>query len=46
MMIANEMDMDAQHLFSNEYCFFNGKVNRCKNFVTLTPNVYHPMLQK
>ena len=46
MMIANEMNMDAQHLLSNEYCFFDGKVKKCKNFVTLTANVYHPMLQK
>ena len=45
-MIANEIDMDAQHLLSKECCFFNGKVKRCKNFVTLTASVYHPMLQK
>ena len=46
VMIANEMGMDAQHLLSNEYCFFDGKVKRCKNFVTLTASVYHPILQK
>ena len=46
MMIANEMNMDAQHLLSNEYCFFDRKLNRCKNFVTLTASIYHPMLQK
>ena len=46
MMIANEMDMDAQHLLSIEYCSFNGKAKRSKNFVTLTASVYHPMLQK
>ena len=46
MMIANEMGMDDQHLLSNEYCFFDGKVKRCKNFVTLTASVYHPILQK
>ena len=31
---------------SNKYRFFDGKVKRCKNFVTLTASVYHPMLQK
>ena len=40
MLIANEMDL------SNEYCFFDGKVKRCKNFVALTARLYHPMLQK
>ena len=46
MMIANEMDMDAQHLLSKEYCFFDGKLKRYQNFVTLTSSVYYPMLQK
>ena len=46
MMLANEMDMDAQYFLSNKYYFFNGKVKRCKNVVTLTASVYHPMLQK
>ena len=46
MMTANKMDIDAQHLLSNECCFFDRKVKRCKKFVTLTASVYHPMLQK
>ena len=46
MMIANEMDMDAQHLLSKEYCSFDGKLKRYQNFVTLTSSVYYPMLQK
>ena len=38
--------VEAQHLLSNEYCFFDGMVKRCKNFVTITTSVYHQMLQK
>ena len=33
-------------LLSNEYCSFDGKVNRTKNFTTLTSSIYHPFLQK
>ena len=40
------MDMGTQHLFSNEYFFFAGKVKRSKNFDTLTASIDHPMLQK
>ena len=40
------MDMDTQHLLSNEYFFFAGKVKRNKNFDTLTASLCHPMLQK
>ena len=43
---CSKMMMDAQHFLSNEYCFFDRKLNRCKNFVTLTASIYHPMLQK
>ena len=46
MMIANEMDMDAKHILSNKKCFLDGKMKRCKNIVTLTASVYHPMWQK
>ena len=46
MMIATEMDMDAKHILSNKKCFLDGKMKRCKNFVTLTASVYHPMWQK
>ena len=45
MMIANEVDMDDQHHLSNEYCFFDGKVKKCKNFVTFIASFYHPMLE-
>ena len=46
MLVANEMVRDVQHLLSNEYCFFDGKVKRYKNFLTLTASVYHPVLKK
>ena len=31
---------------SEEYCCFDGKVNRVKSFVTLTSSIYHPFLQE
>lgn len=30
----------------DEYCYFDGKVKRCKNFVTLTASTYHPLLKR
>ena len=36
----------THNTFVKRVCFFDGKVKRCKNFVTLTASVYHPMLQK
>ena len=37
---------DEEHFLSNEYCYIDGKWNRCKDFPTLTLSVYHPMLRK
>ena len=31
---------------NSEYCFFHGKHNRCREFITLTASVYHPLLRK
>ena len=31
---------------SDEYCFFDGKEKRCKNFTTLTASTFHPFLQR
>ena len=31
---------------NSEYCFFDGKHNRCRGFITLTASVYHLLLRK
>ena len=37
---------DEEHFLSNEYCYNDGKWNRCKDFPTVTLSVYHPVLRK
>lgn len=46
MVMAREMEVEEDYILSDEYCCFDGKVQRCKNFTTLTASVYHPLLQK
>lgn len=46
MTVANNMDRQGEHFMSKEYCFFDGKVKRCRNFVTLTASVYHPLIKR
>ena len=31
---------------NSEYCFFDGKHNRCRGYITLTASVYHPLLRR
>jgi len=45
MRIAKEM-CSSSSMFSDEYCYFDGKVKRCKNFTTLTASMYHSLLQR
>ena len=40
------MDRDGEHFMRDEYCYFDGKVKRCRNFVTLTASTYHPILKR
>ena len=40
------IDRNSDKLMSKEYCHFDGKVNRCTGFTTLTARVYHPTLKK
>ena len=40
------LDMNSEPLFQEEFCCFDGKENRTRNFTTLTASVYHPLLQK
>lgn len=44
--IANDMSKGDEHFMSKEYCFFDGKVKRCRNFVSLTASTYHPLLKR
>ena len=37
---------DKEHFMANEYCYIDGKWNRCKDFPTVTLSVYHPVLRK
>ena len=46
MKLAVPMNNEKDHFLSKEFCFFDGKHNRCRGFVTLTAIVYHPLLRK
>ena len=37
---------DEEHFLSNEYCYTDGKWNRCKDFPTATLSVYHLVLRE
>jgi predicted nucleic acid-binding Zn finger protein len=36
----------SKNKLSEEFCFFDGKVKRCRGLVSLTASVYHPVLKK
>ena len=46
MKLAIAMDRGGDNFMSDEFCFFDGKHNRCRGFITLTASVYHPLLRK
>ena len=46
LLMANNMNKDGVHFLNKEYCFFDGKKKRCRNYTTLTASVYHPLLKK
>ena len=46
MKFALNMDRTGQHILSNEFCYFDGKVKWCKGFVSLSASMYHQMLRK
>ena len=45
MSMTNKMQ-NEEHLLKDEYCCFDGKHGRVRNYVTLTASLYHPVLQK
>ena len=46
LLMASHMDKDESHFLNQEFCFFDGKHKCCRNFVTLTTSVYHPLLRR
>ena len=46
MAIAQNMNRDGDQFMSKEFCYFDSKVKRCRNFVTLTASTYHPLLKQ
>ena len=46
MKIAKDMDCNGDSYLAIEYCHFDGKVKRTRDFTSLTASVYHPLLQK
>lgn len=45
MKIAGNINRVGKHCMSDDF-FFDGKVKRCRNFVTLTASAYHPLLKR
>lgn len=43
---ALNMKRHGNHCLSKEFCYFDGKVKRCRRFVALTASMYHPVLRK
>ena len=46
MKISLNMDREGNQFMREEYWYFDGKVKRCRNFVTLTASTYHSILKK
>ena len=46
LLLANDIDSRSSHYLSNEFCYFDGKVGRVKDFITLTASVYHTLLKR
>ena len=46
LLLANDMDSRSIHYLNNEFCYFDGKVVRVKDFITLTASLYHTLLKR
>ena len=46
LLLANNMDSRSIHYLNNEFCYFDGKVVRVKDFITLTASLYHTLLKR
>lgn len=40
------MDKDKDHYLSDTFCYFDGKHNRTKGYITLTVSDYRPLLRR
>ena len=46
LLLANNMDSRSSHYLNYEFCYFDGKVGRVKDFITLTASVYHLLVKR
>ena len=46
LLLANDVDSRSSHYLNYEFCYFDGKVGRVKDFITLTASVYHTLLKR
>ena len=40
------MDSRSSHYLNYEFCYFDGKVGRVNDFITLTASVYHLLVKR
>ena len=46
LLLADDMDPRSSHYLNNGFCYFDEKVGRVKDFITLTASVYHTLLKR
>jgi len=44
--LALSMDRTEDQILSQEFCFFDGKVKRCKGLISLTTSVNHSLIRR
>ena len=44
--MASDRKKYGDHFLNEEYCLFDGKHKRCRNFTTLSASLYDPLLKK
>lgn len=45
MLIVENMNREGDYFMKDEYCYFDGKVKRCKNFVMFIVSMYYLFLK-
>ena len=46
LLLRNDMDSRSSDYLNNEFRYFDGKVGRVKDFITLTASVHHTLLKR
>ena len=46
LLLGNDMDSRSSDYLNNEFRYFDGKVGRVKDFITLTASVHHTLLKR